>query len=439
MEQSRECGKAKQGTETSTQNKWGWVEASIWTERMLTALGNGVKGGKWFSLIDKVYSMKTLEAAWKQVKSNGGTKGIDKMTIEQFESKAGEYLEEISEALKEGKYNPQPVRRVYIPKGFGEFRPLGIPTVKDRIVETAMKYALEPIFENEFLAISYGFRPNRGCKDALREVDGLIKSGYVWVVDADLKSYFDSIPHEPLIEKVSEKISDGRMLSLIEKYLKQEVMDDMKQWMPVNGTPQGAVLSPLLANIYLHGLDVKITGANHKMVRYADDFVILCRTEEEALETLETVKEWVKKNGLELNAEKTHVGNCMVRGQGFDFLGYRFEVGQRYVRKKSFDSLKDKIRNKTFRTRGDSLKQIIEDTNKTLKGWFEYFKHANSFIFKVIDGFVRRRLRAVLRKHNKRPGFGRCLNDHLQWPNTFFADYGLFTMVEAYKSAVQSR
>jgi RNA-directed DNA polymerase len=406
---------------------------------MLTALGNGVKGGKWFSLIDKIYSMKTLEAAWKQVKANGGAKGIDKMTIQQFESKAEEYLNEISEALKEGRYNPQPVRRVYIPKGFGKFRPLGIPTVKDRIVETAMKYALEPIFENEFLAVSYGFRPNRGCKDALREVDGLIKSGYVWVVDADLKSYFDSIPHNLLMEKVSEKISDGRMLSLIEKYLKQEVMDDMKRWTPVNGTPQGAVLSPLLANIYLHGLDVKIAGENHKMVRYADDFVILCRTEEEALKALETVREWVKENGLELNAEKTHVGNCMIRGQGFEFLGYRFEAGQRYVRKKSFDSLKDKIRSKIFRTRGDSLKQIVKDTNKTLKGWFEYFKHARRFIFNVIDKFVRRRLRAILRKQDKRPGFGRCLNDHLQWPNTFFADYGLFTMVEAYKSVVQSR
>ena len=190
MEQSRKCGEAKQGTETSHQNKWGWVEASIWTERMLTALENGVKGGKWFSLIDKIYSMKAMEESWKQVKSNGGAKGIDKMTIEQFESKAEEYLKEISEALKAGKYNPQAVRRVYVPKGFGKFRPLGIPTVKDRIVETAMKYALEPIFENEFLAISYGFRPNRGCKDALREVDGLIKSGYVWVVDAYLKSYF---------------------------------------------------------------------------------------------------------------------------------------------------------------------------------------------------------------------------------------------------------
>ncbi len=182
MEQSRECREAKQGTETETQNKWEWVEATIWTKRMLTALGNGVKGGKWFSLIDKIYSMKTLEAAWKQVKANGGAKGIDKMTIQQFESKAGEYLKEISETLKEGKYKPQPVRRVYIPKGFGKLRPLGIPTVKDRIVETVIKYALEPIFENEFLAISYGFRPNRGCKDALREVDGLIKSGYVWVV-----------------------------------------------------------------------------------------------------------------------------------------------------------------------------------------------------------------------------------------------------------------
>lgn len=212
MVQLRECEiDAKQVTETQSVNKWEWVEASIWTERMLTTLENGVKGGKWFSLIDKVNSRKTLEVAWKQVKANRGANGVDNVTVERFEQRAEEYLKEIEQALKEGKYKPQPVKRVYISKGGGKFRPLGIPTVKDRIVETALKYALEPIFEKEFLNVSYGFRPRLGCKDALREVDSLIKSEYVWVVDADLKSYFDSIPHDRLMERVKEKIIDGRV------------------------------------------------------------------------------------------------------------------------------------------------------------------------------------------------------------------------------------
>lgn len=440
MEQSRKCiTEAKQETETQPQNKWEWVEASIWTERMLTALENGVKGGKWFSLIDKVFPEKTLWEAWKQVKSNNGASGVDKVTVERFESNAEKYLQEIHKFLKEGTYQPQAVKRVYIPKGGGKLRPLGIPTVKDRIVETALKNVLEPIFEKEFLDMSYGFRPNRGCKDALREVDKLLKSGNVWVVDADLKSYFDSIPHDSLMEKVEKKISDGRVLSLIKKYLKQEIFEEIKHWTPANGTPQGAVISPLLANIYLHGLDVKITGRGHKIVRYADDFVVLCETKEEAEEALEEIKEWVKSNGLEMNAEKTHIGNCMIEGQGFEFLGYRFEAGQRYVRKKSFDSLKDKIRNKTFRKRGESLSVIVKDLNKTLKGWFGYFKHANKHTFKMIDGFVRRRLRAILRKQQKRPGSGKTLRDHLQWTNAFFAEHELFTMERAYVKAVQSR
>ena len=441
MEQSRECySKAKQETEAYlTGNKWGWVETSIWTERMLTALENGVKGGRWFSLIDKVYSAKTLEAAWKQVKANGGAAGIDKITVERFESRAAEYLMEIERGLKENRYQPQPVRRVYIPKENGKMRPLGIPSVKDRIVETALKYVLEPIFEHEFLEVSHGFRPSRGCKDALRDVDKGIKTGEVWVVDADLKSYFDSIPHDSLIERIEEKVSDGRVLSVIKGYMKQEIFEETKQWTPERGTPQGAVLSPLLANIYLHGLDKTITQKGHKMVRYADDFVIMCKTREEAERAMETVREWVKSNGLELSAEKSHIGNCTIEGQGFEFLGYRFEAGQRFVRKKSFDHLKEKIRGKTFRTRGDSLQKITEDLNKTLKGWFEYFKHAHKHTFKVIDGFVRRRLRALLRKQDKRPGMGKCLRDHMQWTNAFFAEHGLFTMVEAHEAAVQSR
>jgi RNA-directed DNA polymerase len=204
---------------------------------MLAALGNGVKGGKWYSLSDKVYHPRTLKAAWKRVASNRGAAGVDKVSINRFRSNARYYLEELEQALRNGTYRPAPVRRVYIPKDRKKTRPLGIPTVKDRIVQTALKMVLEPIFEREFLLSSYGFRPERGCKDALREVDRLLKEGYTWVVDADIKSYFDTIPHDALMDCIREKVSDGKILHLIELFLKQEIMEDMKCWKPVMGTP----------------------------------------------------------------------------------------------------------------------------------------------------------------------------------------------------------
>src|SRR5215468_608376 len=212
--------KATQGAQTHGRN-WSWVEASVWNERMLAALQNGVKGGKWFSLIDKVYRAETLKAAWQKVKANGGAAGVDGQSVERFAARAEMYLKELSIALKNGTYRPQPVRRVEIAKGGGKFRPLGIPVVKDRIVQTALKFVLEPIFEREFLQMSYGFRPGLDCKDALREVERLLREGYTFVVDADLKSYFDTIAHARLLERVKEKVSDGRVLELIEAYLKQ--------------------------------------------------------------------------------------------------------------------------------------------------------------------------------------------------------------------------
>ena len=430
---------AKQGAETQDPREWEWVEAEVWTERMLAALANGVKGGKWYSMMDKVYARRTLEAAWKQVEKNCGAAGIDRMGIGSFRENKDRYLQELHESLREGSYRPEAVRRVHIPKGEGKTRPLGIPTVKDRVTQTALKMTLEPIFEKEFLPMSYGFRPGRGCKDALREVDGHIKAGYTWVVDADLKSYFDSIPRERLLNRLEEKIGDGRILSLVDSYLRQKIVEGMKEWMPMAGTPQGAVISPLLANVYLHPLDKLMTEAGYKMVRYADDFVILCRNREEAEGVLAKARAWTEANGLMLHPEKTHVGNCLEAGQGFEFLGYRFEARRREVRKKSLHTLKDKMRGKTKRTRGDSIERIIEDINPILKGWFGYFKHAIPSTFKAMDGFTRRRLRALLRKQQKRPGQGRCLADHQRWPNAFFAELGLFTMVEAQVLARQSR
>ena len=429
-------GSAEEATQGGeAQRDFTWVEASIWTERMLSALGNGVKGGKWFSLMDKVFAPKTLAAAWTKVRANKGAAGVDGQSIERFAAKAEDYLAELSAALRAGSYRPQAVKRVDIPKGEGKTRPLGIPTVKDRIVQQAVRLVIEPIFETRFRDGSYGFRPGRGCHDALREVDRLIKDGYVHVVDADLASYFDSIPHERLMARVEEKVSDGRVLDLIRGWLKADILKGLERWTPTRGSPQGAVISPLLANIYLDPLDAAMAERGRRMVRYADDFVILCRTREEADAALAEVGAWVNENGLALHPEKTHVGDCRQPGQGFEFLGYRFEAGQRHVHQKSLNKFKDSIREKTRRTRGDSLACAVKDLNPLLRGWFGYFKHAHHTTFGKLDGFVRRRLRAVLRKQEKRPGRGVCRADHRRWPNAFFAEAGLFALHAAWLSA----
>ena len=221
-------------------------------------------------------------------------------------------------------------------------------------------------------------------------------------------------------------------------------MKDMARWRPVlakagTGTPQGAVISPLLANLYLHPLDLLMEESGCRMVRYADDFVILCRTEADAVAALRQVEAWVAANGLTLHPDKTRAGDSRQSGQGFDFLGYRFEAGRRLVRKKSLKALKDKVRDLTSRSRGDSLGRVIDDLNPMLRGWFGYFKHATPALFGVIDGFIRRRLRAILRKQEKRPGIGRCQADHQRWPNAFFAAHGLFTLRTAYEQARHSR
>ncbi len=415
------------------------MEASIWTDRMVSALDNGVKGGKWFSLVDKAIRPTTLEAAWRKVARNDGAAGIDGQGIERFAAQSSKYLDELHEDLKSGRYRPSPVKRVDIPKGDGTTRPLGIPTVKDRIVQRALKMAIEPIFEVQFRPGSYGFRPGRSCKDALREVDGLLKEGFAHVVDADLKAYFDTIPQDRLMAQVAQSISDGRVLELIESFLRQDIMKGMARWRPTTGTPQGAVISPLLANIYLHPLDLLMEERGRRMVRYADDFVILCRTAEEATAALAEVAAWVEANGLTLHPEKTRVGDSREPGQGFDFLGYRFEAGRRLVRKKALKALKGKVRARTLRSRGDSLGRIVADLNPILRGWFGYFKHAAPPLFDYLDGFVRRRLRALLRKQEKRPGFGRCMADHKKWTNAFFAAHGLFTLKLAHAGARHPR
>jgi RNA-directed DNA polymerase len=406
---------------------------------MVSALGNGVKGGKWFSLIDKAVRPTTLDIAWQRVARNKGAAGVDGQSIERFAAQSARYLQELQRSLTEGSYRPDPVKRVEIPKADGKTRPLGIPTVKDRIVQTALKMVIEPIFEVQFRPGSFGFRPGRGCKDALREVDRLLKEGYTHVVDADLKSYFDTIPHGRLMALVKGSISDSRVLALIDGFLQQEIMSEIACWQPTTGTPQGAVLSPLLANLYLHPLDLLMEQGGYRMVRYADDFVILCASEAEATAALRQVTTWVNANGLTLHPDKTRVGDSAQPGQGFDFLGYRFEAGRRFVRDKSLKAFKDKVRTTTIRSRGDSLGRIIGDLNPLLRGWFGYFKHARPRLFRKLDGFIRRRLRAVLRKQERRPSMGRSQADHMRWTNAFFADQGLFTLVTAHETARHPR
>lgn len=427
--------RAKQAGETL--DRWSWVEPSVWTERMLTALEMGVKGGKWYSLIDKVSSLPNLKSAFAQVKRNDGSAGADRVTIRMFEAHLEENLLRLSESLRAASYRPQPVRRVWIAKpGSKEKRPLGIPTVRDRVAQAAVRNVLEPIFERDFAAQSYGFRPRRGAKDALRRVTELLKAGYVHVVDADFQSYFDTIPHQPLLEQVRVKVADGKVLDLLDMYLGQEVMEGAKHWTPEGGTPQGAVISPLLSNIYLDPLDHRMAQLGYEMVRYADDFVILCRSQSEAQRALCEVEEWTAAAGLRLHPEKTRIVDASQHG-GFDFLGYHFERGYRWPSEKSLRKLQDKIRSKTKRTNGHSLQQTISELDKIQRGWFGYFKHSQGGVFEKLDKWIRMRLRSILRHRRKRKGRSRG-RDHNRWPNAFFAEQRLFSFTAASAQARQS-
>src|SRR5665213_72273 len=296
---------------------------------------------------------------------------------------------------------------------------------------------LEPIYERDFAAQSYGFRPGMGCKDALRRVDELLKAGHVHVVDADLQSYFDTIPKDRLLALVAGKVADGRVLGLVEAFLGQSVLEDTQEWVPEQGTPQGAVISPLLSNIYLDPLDHLMAARGFEMVRYADDFVVLCRSPQEAAEALAVVRGWTEQSGLTLHSEKTKLVDA--RSDGFDFLGYHFERGRRWPRKKSLEKLKDTIRAKTGRTVGRGLPMVIADINPILKGWFGYFRHSYRPTFRIVDGWVRRRLRSILREHQGLRGIARANGaDQTRWPNAFFAKHGLLSLQGARDAVGQS-
>ena len=351
------------------------AERGVWTEPMLAALARGLKGNKWFSLIDKVSTDRTLQL-------------------------------------------------------------------------------VEPIFENRFAKHSYGFRPGRGCKDALRRVEELIKSGRPHVVEVDIKGYFDAIPHDRLMALVRKHLADGRVLGLIEGFLKQGVMEDAELAKTMadlpadesqdesHGTPQGGVISPLLANIYLDPLDWLMAGLGFEMVRYADDMVVLCRSQEEAEAALETLRDWMAGAGLTLHPDKTRTVDMTVADSHFDFLGYRFKRSRRggmirLVRPKSLCKLRESIKPRTRRNNGKSMEAIVADLNRTLPGWFGYFQHVKASQLGEIDGWIRMRLRSILRKRRGLEGRGRG-KDHQRWRNCYFKKLGLFCLLDAREAEIAS-
>ena len=426
----KRAGEARQGRPGA--------EPTVWTERMLAALEQGVKVGKWHSLIDKLHPIPTLRAAFAAVKASRGAAGVDHVSIEDHAGKPDANLERLSEGLRTGTYRPQAIRRHYIPKpGSQEMRPLGIPTIQDRVVQTALRMVLEPIYERDFAAQSHGFRPGMGCKDALRRVDELLGAGYVHVVDADLKSYFDTIPKDRPLARVAGKVADGRILGLVGAFLGQSVLEDTREWVPEQGTPRGAVISPLPGNIYLDPLDHLMAGRGFEMVRYADDFVVLCRSPQEAAGALTVVRDWTAKAGLVLHPVKTRLVDARI--EGFDFLGYHFERDRRWPRKKSMEKLKDTIRARTGRNVGKSLPMVIADINPVLEGWFGYFRHSRWTTFRMVDGWVRRRLRSILRRQQRKEGISKVHGaDHVRWPNAYLAKLGLFSLQGARDAVSQS-
>jgi RNA-directed DNA polymerase len=410
---------------------------------MLKRLAQSQQQTVWYSLWDKVWSQDNLDQAIFKVILNRGGAGVDSYTTEQLKEQWQQQGEQLREQLRRGTYQPKPARRAWIPKlGSRELRPLGIPAVRDRVVETALRAVLEPIFEREFAEQSYGFRPQHGALNALERVESLLRGGYTWVVDADLKSYFDTIPHERLMHLVRQKIVDGQVNKLLEQYLKAGVMDSHKGWQATEkGTPQGAVISPLLANLYLNPLDHLMEQKGWEMVRYADDFVVCVRTEAEAQAALADIAAWVKAAGLTLHPAKTRIVNAAEKG-GFDFLGYHFEQyrqdgGKKWPRHKSQFKLREGLREKLNRSRPGSFEQIAAEVNRTLQGWYNYFKWSQPSAMQRVDEWTRERMRHILRRRHNRRGLVRG-RERNEYPVRWFAERGLFSLTTAQTSWLQS-
>ena len=368
---------------------------------------------KYHSLIDKVWNWKNLNEAWGKVKQNRGAGGIDEVSIEEFERNLEQNLNEIQRQLRQDRYIPKPVKRVYIPKPDGRQRPLGIPTIRDRVVQQALKNVIEPIFEIEFSDSSFGYRPGKSAKQAIAQIEEVRDGGHEWVVDADIKAFFDMVNHEKLIDAVAERISDSRVLRLIRSFLEADIMEQGQGLVrSVIGTPQGGVISPLLANIYLHYLDEKMTGLGYEVVRYADDVLVLCGSEEEANEALLHVKEILGELELTLHPDKTKIKNF---SEGVDFLGFTIYIGHKVPRKEAVKEYKDAVRRATRRTLPINLEMVIQRLNPVVIGWGNYFKIANvNWLYMRLDSWTRMRLRAFKEKKKSYNSNRRITNEFLR-------------------------
>jgi RNA-directed DNA polymerase len=406
----------------------------MWTEAMKAAIGLLRQAGrKWYSLYDKAIAPASLQAAWDRInhrvtgKKREQGAGVDGVTVAKFANRVGTELQKLGEQLSTGRYKPSPVRRQYIPKaGSKKLRPLGLPTVRDRVVQEACRSMIEPIFEAEFLDNSYGFRPGRSVETACAQVEQYLSEGKVWVVDLDIEKCYDSIPHEPLLARVAQRVSDGKILDLIGSFLKCGIMDEMNLRYETTGTPQGGIISPVLANIFLHDLDVALQQRGTAWVRYADDVVALCVSREAADQVLEAIREILAGLGLKLSPEKTRIVHL---DEGFDYLGWHYQGQQRRPRQKSVDKLRHGLRALTRRNRSGSLPVICAELAPLQRGWFNFFREGNSQgTFQTLDGWLRRRLRSLLRRRKKIRGISPRGRDHQRWPNSYFAQHGFFSL-----------
>lgn len=386
-------------------------------------------GRRFHALGDKIYRRDVLERAWENVRRNGGAAGIDQIAIADVEQVGVDHvLDEVAAVLREGRWRPAPARRVFIPKpGSVERRPLSIPSVVDRIVQAAMKIVLEPVFEADMLPCSYGFRPKRGPHDALQVLIDESWRGRRWVVETDIASCFEAIPHEGLMRAVKERVSDRSVLKLVRAVLRAGVMADGQIQRAVTGTAQGGVISPLLANVYLHRIDrawdVRRYGV---LVRFADDLVVMCHSQAQAQAAFGRLRVLLSGLGLEPKAAKTRIVELVVGGEGFDFLGFHHRLvrsdGRRSKRRvvflarwpsrKAMQHARDRIRELTDRSRlGLPVEVVVAAVNRFARGWAAYFRFGNSTRhFQLMERFMRMRLALVISKrHQRTRAYGRSV------------------------------